>query len=192
MVYHYFSILAPLMISIRLPSKYQFWSLSLLRYSEAIFKIVVFKNLPRRNSLSENFLTPWQFWASLQLPLNALPNPRPTIGECPLLPGNRLLTLSRASECFKTFLRLYIRLAGIFLDAQASLAPTHLCPSVRWWYFWISILSVSLVALREKLKRDDPNYFSILGLGKISWNWSGEGGQGGEAKFFFDDKNVDS
>ena len=24
---------------------------------------------------------------------------------------------------------------------------------------------MSLVALREKLKRDDPNYFSILGMG---------------------------
>ena len=26
-----------------------------------------------------------------------------------------------------------------FLDAQASLAPTHVCLSVRWWYFCISI-----------------------------------------------------
>ena len=31
--------------------------------------------------------------------------------------------------------------------------------------FQISILSVSLAALREKLKKADPNYFSILGLG---------------------------
>ena len=47
----------------------------------------------------------------------------------------------------------------LFLDAQASLAPTHVCPSVGKSYFWISILSVFLVALREKLKREDPNYF---------------------------------
>ena len=48
-----------------------------------------------------------------------------------------------------------------FLDAQASLAPTHVClsvgPLVRWSYFQISILSASLVALSEKLKNADPN-----------------------------------
>ena len=62
----------------------------------------------------------------------------------------------------------------------ASISSTYPCmsvrPSVRKSYFRISILSVSLVALREKLKREDPNYFSILGLGKISRNWSGVGG----------------
>ena len=52
----------------------------------------------------------------------------------------------------------------VFLDAQASLAPTHLCPSVGPSHFRISNLSASLVVLREKLKREDPNYFSILGL----------------------------
>ena len=34
--------------------------------------------------------------------------------------------------------------------------------------FQISILSVSLAALREKLKKAEPNYFPILGLGRIS------------------------
>ena len=58
----------------------------------------------------------------------------------------------------------------------ASISSTYPCMSVGKSYFWISILSASLVALREKLKREDPNYFSILGLGKISWNWSGRGG----------------
>ena len=57
---------------------------------------------------------------------------------------------------------------NIFLDAQASLAPTHVRVSVGPLHFRISILSASLVALREILKREDPNYFSILGLGKIS------------------------
>ena len=77
-----------------------------------------------------------------------------------------------------------------FLDAQASLAPTHVCLSVRWSvrplvrpsHFRISNLSASLVALREKLKKVDPNYLSILGLGRISWNWSG--GVGGRSIFF--------
>ena len=55
-------------------------------------------------------------------------------------------------------------------------------PSVT--LFLISILSVSLVALREKLKRDDPNYFSILGMGiwvgfpETDRGWEGEGGAG--------------
>ena len=51
----------------------------------------------------------------------------------------------------------------------ASISTTYPCLSVRWsvrWsHFRISNLSASLVALREKLKREDPNYFSILGLG---------------------------
>ena len=50
-----------------------------------------------------------------------------------------------------------------FLDAQASLAPTQVSlsvrPSVRRSHFRISNLSASLVAFREKLKREDPNYF---------------------------------
>ena len=54
----------------------------------------------------------------------------------------------------------------------ASISSTYPCLSVRplvgWSHFRISNLSASLVALREKLKREDPNYFSILGLGKIS------------------------
>ena len=51
----------------------------------------------------------------------------------------------------------------LFLDTHVSLAPTHVClsvgPLVRRSHFRISNLSASLVALREKLKRDDPNYF---------------------------------
>ena len=51
----------------------------------------------------------------------------------------------------------------------ASISTTYPCLSVRWsvrWsHFRISNLSASLVALREKLKREDTNYFSILGLG---------------------------
>ena len=46
---------------------------------------------------------------------------------------------------------------GLFLDTQVSLAPSH----VRC-LFRISILSL------VKLKKADPNYFSILGLGRIS------------------------
>ena len=55
-----------------------------------------------------------------------------------------------------------------FLDAQASLAPTHVCLSVGRSHFRISNLSASLVALRKKLKTENPNYLSILGLGMIS------------------------
>ena len=55
---------------------------------------------------------------------------------------------------------------------HASVSSTYLCqsvrPSVGWWYFWISILSGSLIALREKLRKADPNYFSILVLVRIS------------------------
>ena len=51
----------------------------------------------------------------------------------------------------------------------ASISSIYTClsvsPSVGPWYFRISNLSASLVALHEKLKREDPNYFSILGLG---------------------------
>ena len=50
-----------------------------------------------------------------------------------------------------------------FLDTHVSLAPTHVClsvhPSVSPSYSRISILQASLVTLREKLKREDPNYF---------------------------------
>ena len=70
----------------------------------------------------------------------------------------------------------FLKNRDAFLDTHVSLAPTHVSLLVGRWYFWISILSASLVALREKLKREDPNYFSILGLGKISRNWSGVGG----------------
>ena len=41
----------------------------------------------------------------------------------------------------------------------ASISSTYPCMSVGRWYFWISILSESLVALREKLKKANPNYF---------------------------------
>ena len=56
------------------------------------------------------------------------------------------------------------KIIGIFVfwDAQASLAPTHVRPSVGPWHFRNSNLSESLVALREKLKREDLKYFSIL------------------------------
>ena len=68
----------------------------------------------------------------------------------------------------KALLNFELQSLNKFLDAQASLAPTHVrFPSVRWSHFRISNLSAFLVALREKLKREDPNYFSILGLGKI-------------------------
>ena len=52
-----------------------------------------------------------------------------------------------------------------FLDTQVSLAPSHVCVSVGLWHFWISILSASLVALLEKLKKTDPNYLLS------SWNY---------------------
>lgn len=55
----------------------------------------------------------------------------------------------------------------MFLETQVSLAPTHVCLSVGPSHFRISILSASLVALREKLKKADPNFFSILGLREI-------------------------
>ena len=63
---------------------------------------------------------------------------------------------------------------SIFRHARVS--STYPCqsvrpsvrPSVRWSHFRISNLSASLVALREKLKKADPNYFSILGLSRIS------------------------
>ena len=61
-----------------------------------------------------------------------------------------------------------VRFQQQFLDTHVSLAPTQVSLLVGWSYFRISNLSASLVALHEKLKREDPNYFSILGLGKIS------------------------
>ena len=62
-----------------------------------------------------------------------------------------------------------------FLDAQASLVPINVLPSVRTSHFQISILSASLVALRGKLKKVDPNDFSILSLG-VMWEKSQNGG----------------
>ena len=63
-----------------------------------------------------------------------------------------------------------------FLDEQESLAPTHVSPSIYpsvhmsvcRSHLRISILLASLVALHEKLKKADPNNFSILGLGRTS------------------------
>ena len=54
-----------------------------------------------------------------------------------------------------------------FSDTQVSLGPTHVRLSVGWSYFRISILSATLVALREKLKKADPNNFSNLVLDSI-------------------------
>ena len=55
-----------------------------------------------------------------------------------------------------------------FLDTHVSLAPTHVRVSVRHTFEFPFYQCVSLVALHEKLKKADPNYFSILGLGRIS------------------------
>ena len=56
----------------------------------------------------------------------------------------------------------------IFFFFRHSVSSTYPWQSASWsdrpWYFWISILSASLVALREKLKKADPNFL-------ISWNW---------------------
>ena len=48
----------------------------------------------------------------------------------------------------------------IFRHARVS--STYPCQSVRWSHFRISNLSASLVALGEKLKREDPNYFCVF------------------------------
>ena len=58
----------------------------------------------------------------------------------------------------------------------ASISSTYPCQSqsVRplvGHTFGVSILSPSLVALCEKLKKADPNYFYILGLGRILKKW---------------------
>ena len=66
--------------------------------------------------------------------------------------------------CTNSFFSLIIPRAS-FLDAQASLAPTQVSLSVRWSHFQISNLSASLVVLREKLKREDPNNFYNFGSG---------------------------
>ena len=59
--------------------------------------------------------------------------------------------------------------SGIFLDTHVSLAPTHVCLSVCLSVILSDFQSVSVSGrLREKLKREGPNYFSILGLGNIS------------------------
>ena len=74
-----------------------------------------------------------------------------------------------------------------YLFRCASISSTYpsksVCPLVRWSYFRISILSASLIAQREKLKRDDPNYFSILGLGVFDPIFFTQ-------KTFFDKKNL--
>ena len=63
---------------------------------------------------------------------------------------------------------------------HARVSSTSPCMSVRPSVRHSCEFPVSLIALREKLKREDPNYFffSILGLDKISQNWSGKGGVG--------------
>ena len=58
----------------------------------------------------------------------------------------------------------YYLVWGIFRHARVS--STYPCqsvgPLVRPSHFRISNLSASLVALREKLKREDPNYFCVF------------------------------
>ena len=50
-----------------------------------------------------------------------------------------------------------------FLDTHESLAPTHVCLSVGPLVILSNFQSVSsLVALREKLKREDLNYFCVF------------------------------
>ena len=83
--------------------------------------------------------------------------------------GRSLSYLSTQAE-FASRLRGAILEKKLFLDAQASLAPTHVrCPSVRRSvrpsHFRISNLSASLLALRERLKREDPNIFFSFGSG---------------------------
>ena len=60
-----------------------------------------------------------------------------------------------------------LQIFGVFFNPQASLEPTHVSPFVRPLvhqsvgpsHFRISLLSASLVALREKVKKADPNNF---------------------------------
>ena len=58
-----------------------------------------------------------------------------------------------------------------FVFKYASISSTYPCHSVRKFeapsHFKISIPPASVVALREKLKKSDPNYLSILGLGGV-------------------------
>ena len=54
----------------------------------------------------------------------------------------------------------------MILFRHARVSSTYPCLSVRWSvrpsHFRITNLSASLVALREKLKREDPNYFCVF------------------------------
>ena len=60
----------------------------------------------------------------------------------------------------------------IFLDAQASLAPTHVrCPSVRPSHFRISKLWSVTVAKIKKVQKTKSIYFRILLLGgPVNWS----------------------
>ena len=72
---------------------------------------------------------------------------------------------------------------GQFVFRCGSISSTYPCLSVGWWYFRIPILSAFLIALREKLKKADPKYFSILGRGVFDpKNFN-------DPKTFFDPKN---
>ena len=58
-----------------------------------------------------------------------------------------------------------------FLDAQASLVPTHVSLSLSRKVILLNFHSIAIDgvsgSLREKLKKADPSYCSILGLGRI-------------------------
>ena len=73
---------------------------------------------------------------------------------------------------------LIVKPALLFLDTQVSLAPTHVSKLVSPLVGLLVTLSdfQSLVALRDKLKREDPNYFLTQ---KLFW-----------PKIFFDPKTF--
>ena len=71
-----------------------------------------------------------------------------------------------------------IKFLNGFLDAHASLAPTHVCLSVGPSHFRISNLSASLVALRKKLKKRTPIISKFLVWVEFPEIGQGEGGEG--------------
>ena len=82
---------------------------------------------------------------------------------------------TRKSKCYSTHLPInifsydqVINHLDNWIFRHARVSSTYPCTCVRHTFEFPFYQCVSLVALREKLKKADPNYFRILGLGRIS------------------------
>ena len=77
------------------------------------------------------------------------------------VPLTRSITSTPREASATKMLRIF-RHARVSCTSPCQSVCPLVRPSVRWSHFRISTLSASLVALREKLKREDPNYFCVF------------------------------